>query len=144
MSGEWKPTTVRYEGLNLWPGQEDGFVYRGLLLLPAVTVEEGGCLDDQWAIWHLSSGLDLVEIHAPLDRAMVIAGRLAESAEWQDMAAPDWVENDLLRMKLQAFAAGYPLEMGDCNLGLWAPSELDLIVPYGLFSSRSGDSFTWP
>ena len=41
------------------------------------------------------------------------------------------MENDLLRMKLQAFVAGYPDELDGHNDGLSVPSEMDRIVPYG-------------
>jgi hypothetical protein len=41
------------------------------------------------------------------------------------------MENDILRMQLQASAAGFP-ELG-CNAGLAVPCrELDRIVSYGL------------
>ena len=62
---------------------------------------------------------------------MEIAGHLANLVDWHALPEPDWMENDILRMQLQAFAAGYPEELGG-NEGLVVPNrELDRIVPYG-------------
>ena len=120
---EWVATAVHYEGVNLWPGQQNGYAHRGLLIVPAF---DDGFWPDSWAIWHQASGLDLLEVRASLDRTMEIAGHLANLADWPALAEPDWMENDLLRMKLQAFAADYPDELGDRNDGLWVPPRSDL------------------
>ena len=126
--GEWVATAVHYDGVNLWPEQRHGYACRGLLIVPAY---DNGFWPNLWAIWHQASGLDLIEVSASLDRTMEIAGHLANVVDWRALAEPDWVENDLLRMKLQAFATGYPDELGDRNDGLSVPSEMDRIVPYG-------------
>lgn len=128
IQGEWVATAVHYDGVNLWPGQQHGYAYRGLLIVPAYD-DEVGFWPDSWAIWHEPSGLDLLEVRASLKRTMQIAGHLANMVDWQALAEPDWVENDILRMQLQAFAAGYP-ELA-CNSGFMMPdSDLDRIVPY--------------
>lgn len=54
-----------------------------------------------------------------------ISGRTAGLTE------PDWMENAILRMQLQAFAAGYPEELGRNEGMVVLYSELDRIVPYG-------------
>lgn len=61
---------------------------------------------------------------------MEIAGHLANVVDWPTLAEPDWMENDLLRMKLQAFAVDYPELAG--NVELWVPpdGDLDGLVPY--------------
>ena len=126
--GEWVATAVHYEDVNLWPGQQHGYAYGGLLIVPAYD-DEVGFWPDSWAIWHQASGLDLLEVRASLDRAMEIAGHLANMVEWQRLPEPDWMENDILRMQLQAFASGYPELAG--NGGFMMPdSDLDRIVPY--------------
>jgi hypothetical protein len=128
IQGEWLVTPVRYEGVNLWPEQQTGYACGGLVIVGAYD-DEGGFWPDSWAIWHQASGLDLLEVRASLERTMEIAGHLANMVDWQRLPEPDWVENDILRMQLQAFAAGYPELAG--NSGLMMPnSDLDTIVPY--------------
>ena len=127
LHGGWVATAVRYDGVNLWPEQQHGYAYRELLIVPAY---DDGFWPDIWAIWHQASGSDLLEVCASLDRTMQIAGHLANVADWPTLAEPDWMENDLLRMKLQAFAVDYP-ELAR-NVGLWVPpdSDLDRLFPY--------------
>ena len=125
--GEWVATGVHYESVNLWPEQRHGYAHRGLLIVPAY---DDGFWPNLWGIWHQASGLDLLVVCASLDRTMEIASHLANLVDWSASADPDWMENDLLRMKLQAFAAGYPDELGGRNDGLSVPSEMDRIVPY--------------
>lgn len=33
--GGWVATVVPYKGSNLWPEQQHGYAYRGLLIVPA-------------------------------------------------------------------------------------------------------------
>lgn len=62
---------------------------------------------------------------------MEIVCHLANVVDWPALVEPDWMQNDLLRMKLRAFVAGYPDELGGRSDGLSVPSEMDRIVPYG-------------
>lgn len=125
--GEWAATAVHYGGVNLWPEQRHGYAHRGLLIVPAY---DDGFWPDLWAVWHQASGLDLLEVRASLDRAMEIGRHLANVVDRPALDEPDWMENDLLRMKLQAFAVDYPELAG--NAGLWVPpeSDLDRLIPY--------------
>lgn len=116
--------------LNLWPEQRHGYAYCGLLIVPAHD-DEGDFWPDSWAIWHQASGLDLLEVRASLERTMEIAGHLANVVDWHALTEPDWMENAILRMQLQAFAAGYPEELGRNEGMVVLYSELDRIVPYG-------------
>ena len=125
--GEWTPTRVRYEGVQLLPQQEEGHAYNGLLVVPSYDMESG-CFFD-WEIWHQASGIDLFVVRATHQRALEIAAHLAEVVDWSSLSDPDRETNDLLRMKLAAFAAGYQEEIWDCND--WLHDDLDEIVPYG-------------
>src|SRR5687768_12532742 len=121
-SWEWVATAVHYEGANLWLEPRHGCAHRDLLIVPA---HDDGFWPNLWAIWHEASGLDLIEVSASLDGTMEIVSHLANVVDWSALAEPDWMENDLLRMKLQAFVAGHPEELGGRNNGLSVPTEMD-------------------
>ena len=89
--GEWVATPVHYEGVNLWPEQQHGYAYGGLLIVPAYD-DELGFWPDSWAIWHQASGLDLLEVRASLERTMQVAGHLAKMADWPALGEPDWIK----------------------------------------------------
>jgi hypothetical protein len=120
--GAWVATPVHYEGVNLWPAQQEGHAYGGLLIVPAY--DEGGFWPDSWAIWHQTSGDSIIdEILAPWIRALEIATHLAELDDWTTADLGD----SIVQMKLKAFAAGYPDVVRIIDQRL---DGLDDIVPY--------------
>lgn len=120
--GAWVATPVNYESVNLWPAQQEGHAYGGLLIVPAY--DEGGFWPDSRAIWHQASGDSIIdEILAPWSRTLEIATALAELDDWTTAELDDTI----VQMKLRAFAAGYPDEVRIIDQH---PDGLDDIVPY--------------
>ena len=125
--GEWIPTRVSYEGVRLWPQQEEGHAYRGLLVVPSYDLESG-CFFD-WEIWHQASGADVLVVRAPFERTLEIAVHLAEIMDWRAIEKPD---AKALRSQLLGFALAYPTEVLSVNQWLLeTEDDLDSIVPFG-------------
>jgi hypothetical protein len=120
MNGQWREVEVQAPYVA-------GYAWAGLLIVHAYDNDFGGCVADQFEVWHHASVEFMLEITARLERAQEIATDLANVADWSGLSTTDEM---MLQARLMAFGAGYPGEVAVYND--WsAAAELDRIVPYG-------------